>query len=267
MLAVIGIVSMFITHARSYTNHKLIREMQQNARFAVDSITRDLHMAGYGLAIRDAELPLWIPWVTNMTQNPHIEHGSTTNDPDVLTVAAAFAPPVTSLGAATAKGATTLTLQTGGGSHFDTGRNRILYIGRCETARVVGKSGSQLTITTDPSVLGKGLRFAYSNGAPVELVQTVVYRCESENSLFGSEQFLVRDDGDTTLPDWQKLLCSHSENLQADPVSYGTRIAATARTADPLAKQTDKASDDGYLRTTVISRIIPRNDTAFELRN
>lgn len=267
MLAVVGIVAMFITHARSYTNHKLVRDMQQNARFAMDSITRDLHMAGYGLAVRDSDVPLWIPWATNMTHNPHIEDGATTNDPDTITVAAAFDPPVTYLGMAAAEGATTLTLESGGGAHFDTYRNRVIYLGRCETARVVSKSGNQLSVSTDPTATGHGLRYAYSNGAPVELVQTVTYRCQSETTLFGTEQFMIRDKGSTALPDWQKMLCCHIENLQAGPAGYGTLVAITARTSEPLAKHSDAVGDDGYLRTTVTSRIIPRNATAYRLRN
>jgi hypothetical protein len=267
MLAVIGIVAMFITHARSYTNHKLVREMQQNARFAMDSITRDLHMAGYGLAVRDSDVPLWIPWVTNMTDNPHIEAGATTTDPDTITVAGAFDPPVTQLAAAAPEDSTTLTLQSGGATHFDSYRNRVIYVGRCETARVVSKSGNQITISTDPTTNGKGLRYAYTNGAPIELVQTIVYRCHRETTLFGQEQFLVKDAGSTALPDWQKMLCSHIENLQAGPASYGTWVSVTARTSETLAKHSDGVGDDGYLRTTVTSRIIPRNDTAFGLRN
>ncbi len=266
LLAVIGIVAMFITHARSYTNHKLVREMQQNSRFALDSIARDIHMAGYGLAIRDSELDQWLPWVTNMTANPLIVDGATTNDPDTITIAAAFNPPVATLGAATAVGATSLTLASGAAS-FDTSRKSVIYIGRCETARIITKSGSQLTISTDPTATGEGLRFAYTNGTPVELVQAVTYRCMSDTSLFGTEQFMIRDTGSTAMPDWQKMLCCHIENLQAGPASYGTWISVTARTSEPLARSTLGTGSNDYLRTTITSRIIPRNATAFELRN
>ena len=72
---VIGVSSTFLMHAKAYRDQRFIMEMQQNVRFAMDAVCRDVRMAGYGLSIRSSELTNWITWVPGMTVNPLVRPG------------------------------------------------------------------------------------------------------------------------------------------------------------------------------------------------
>jgi hypothetical protein len=265
-LVVLGIVAVFVTHARAYHDQKLLREMQQNARFAIDSIARDLRMAGYGLNVPVAELTQWISWGPSLTDNPLIVQGATAADPDTLTVAGAFEPAPATLGTAATNGTTTLKLASGG-SAFNTGNKSVIYVGRRETAKVVGASGNTLTITTDPST-SKGLRFGHAVGAPVELVQVVSYSVDSAGGLFDGMPYLLREDhAEPAASGWQNMLAGHIENLQVAAASYGFTVSVTARTSDDMSVYVDPDHGDGYKRMTATTRTIPRNEVAVMVRN
>ncbi len=268
VVVVTGMVAMFITHAKAYANQKLVREMQQNARFAVDSIARDTRIAGYGLAVRHTELQSWITWIDGMTANPFIQNGATESDTDILTIAAAFDAPVSALSAAADAGATTLMITAGSGSVFAPTNHRVIFIGRTETARIVSSSSGQLSITTDPLTTGKGLRHAYPAGTQIELVTTATYRCVPGTGQIGGHQFLVRDTHNQSLTaEWHKMLAADVDDFQVQQADYGIDIALTARTRDPLLQYTDLEHGDAYRRMTIETRIIPRNATVLASRN
>jgi hypothetical protein len=268
LVVITGVVAMFITHLKAYHNQKLVREMQQNARFAADCIARDIRMAGYGLAIRRTNLPSWITWVSGMDQNPMITDGATATDPDELTVAAVFDPPVTTLSAASAVGATTLTVPSGTTQPLTPGNRRVIYIGRTETARVIAKSESQLTISTDPVVTGKGLRHAYPVGTPIEVVSTTTYRCVDNSDEMGGHRYLVRDTGAADITqDWQRMLAADIDDFQVAQTNYAINVSVAARTRKPLINYTDEEKGDSFRRMTIDTRIIPRNAAVLELRN
>ncbi len=268
VVVVTGMVAMFITHTKAYRNQKLVREMQQNARFAVDSMARDIRIACYGLAVRRTNLQSWIPWIDGMTANPLIQNGLTESDPDILTIAAAFDAPVTELSAAADAGATTLMITPGSSGVFAPANRRVIFIGRTETARILSRSYDQLSITTDPLTTGKGLQYAYPAGTQIEIVTTATYRCVPGTGEIGGHQFLVRDTGDQTVTaEWHKMLAGDIDDVQIQQASYGIDLAVTARTREPLLQYTDPEHGDAYRRMTIETQIIPRNATVLVSRN
>jgi hypothetical protein len=268
LMVVTGMVAMFITHAKAYRNQKLVREMQQNTRFAVDSLARDIRIAGYGLAVRRTELQSWIPWIDGMTANPLIQNGTTESEPDILTIAAAFDAPVTELRTTADAGATTLMITPGTSGVFAPTNRRVIFIGRTETARILSRSYDQIVITTDPLTTGKGLRHPYPIGTQIEIVTTATYRCVLGGGQIGGHQFLVRDTGAVAVTaDWHKMIASDIDDFQVQQASYGIEVGVTVRTRDPMLHYTDQEHGDAYRRMTVETRVIPRNSTVLKSRN
>lgn len=264
---VLGLVAVFVTHAKAYHDQRLLREMQQNARFAIDSIARDLRMAGYGLTLPVAELSQWITWGPTLSDNPLIVQGATAADPDTITIAAAFEPAPAWLSSGASNGVTTVSLTSGGGAHFNTGNKSVIYIGRRETARIVAIAGDKLTISIDP-VTVKGLRFAHGAGASVELVQVVSYSCVTGSGEFDGIPFVIREDQAHVLSQkWRNMIAAHIENLQFAAVAYGFTASVTARTSERMSDYVDTAHGDSHKRMTTTTRTIPRNAVALILRN
>ena len=154
ILVIFGTVMLFITHIKDYRDHKLVREMQQNVRFAVDAVCRDLRMAGYGLNIRRSEMDNWLSWEANFTENPLIQDGAGTNWSDIISIAAAFDSDLAYTANAVSSGVTTITVKDGKGFKFEKNQHRLIFIGRLETARVISRAGDTLTISTHATVSG-----------------------------------------------------------------------------------------------------------------
>ena len=140
----------FTMHNKTFGNQEQIAEMQQNARAAMDMMTRELRMAGFG----DPDLS-WITWVT-IGSNPAIVQGSG-SDPDTISIAGSFDPSRASLSASTSSGATLLTLSQSSSEtsdEFDTTDEKVISIGGIENAIVTSVSTNTLTIDTNPGVSG-----------------------------------------------------------------------------------------------------------------
>lgn len=260
MLLILGIAATFIMHARSYRNQKLVRELQQNVRFALDSVVRDVRMAGYGLPVFDSALDTWIPWVTNLTNNPVIVPAASTNERDTVTLAAALQAPVASLALPAAPGATTLTVSSGEGDRFEASHHRVLFLDRTEVARVVSRAGDVLTISTDPALAGHGLEFAYTNGAPIERIDAVTYQWSDLPTNAPARPYLWREDySGAVTQQWHKMVAGHIEDFQVATDNRSVTVTLTGRTAEPLYGHVDEAHGDSFYRMTVTTTILPRN--------
>jgi type II secretory pathway pseudopilin PulG len=263
---VLGITALFLLHLKDFRRQKMIRELQQNMRFAADAVARDVRMAGYGIAVRPSDLSQWIIWVTNFTTNPKIVQGATATAPDRLIVAAAA--PAATLAAAAAAGSTTLQLQSGQGANFDTARRRVLFVGRSETVRVTGVAGDTLTISASPTTAGPGLRCAHPAGAPVERVDTATYFCSRGTPFGAAEPFLARDDGSGPFTnDWQAMIACGIEDFQLVVRPYGIGLQLTGRCLEADPQYTDPVTRDHYHRITLNTEITPRNAAALLLRS
>jgi prepilin-type N-terminal cleavage/methylation domain-containing protein len=178
-LLVLGLVSTFVQQRKSYKSMQLMTEMDQNIRVAMDVVCRDLRMAGHGMNVRAADYAAWLSWAGGITGAVQVTQGSS-GAPDTLQIVGALDDAPGRLSAQAAIGATSIILGSGQGAAFNASDQRVIMVGKTETARITGMSGDTLTISTDASISGRGLRNPYPAGAPVELVKLVTYSIQNE---------------------------------------------------------------------------------------
>jgi prepilin-type N-terminal cleavage/methylation domain-containing protein len=257
VILVAAVFTAFIFQRHAFEAQQRVNEMQQNVRTALDTLTHDLHLAGYGLRrIPPYKVGDWITWVTGMTDNPMVIQGGGTV-PDELLIAGVFENPVTTTSAIVTNGAKSITVADA--SEFNTIDRKVIYIGRSETARIIGKAGNTLTISTHATE-SKGLRYGYEVGAPIELVQVVRYAWANPAATYPFEPHLTREiEGRTYSQNWQKLCAGNIEDFQLTRNFYSMEMAVTGRTSTEDYKYVDPDHNDGYRRMTVARTFYPRN--------
>ncbi|MBL7115027.1 MAG: hypothetical protein ISS35_04610 [Kiritimatiellae bacterium] len=269
ILVIFGTVMLFITHIKDYRDQKLVREMQQNVRFAVDAVCRDLRMAGYGLNIRKLEMDNWLSWEANFTANPLVLDGAGTNGTDKISIAAAFDSDPAYTANAVSSGVTTITVKNGKGFKFEKNQHRLIFIGRLETARVISRAGDSLTISTHPTLSGHGLRYGYAANSPVERVDITEYSCTMGAGPLAGIPCLERSDSEPGI--FSSILggptvAAYIEDLQFTSDGYAFELSISGRTSERMSRP-GTGDDDGYRRMTVTTRITPRNAAGVVLRN
>lgn len=266
-VVILGTAVTFTVHSRTYRSQRMVRDMQQNVRHGMAALTRDIRMAGYGLAVPRVDIPLWLSWAPGMTNNPLVRPGATASAPDAISIAAAFDPPVAALATNAPKGATVLALQAGQGARFNTTDRKVIAVGRCETARIIGIAGDVLTISTHPTVMGRGLRQPYGAGDPIEIVKVVTYAWHFDATNYPGLPCLIRDEGAGATTNWWACTVAEGiEDLQFSATGYAVAVRMTARTREEDPTYTDKAAGDHYRRMTVSTEVLPRNSPLLVLR-
>jgi len=241
-LAISGIVltaiyNLYISQSRTYTVQEQVSEMQQNARVAMDIVSRHIRMAGFGQ-------PSWttINGASITYIGVQVTDGGT--GPDTLEIVGCIDSPPGTLSAAAAASATSISLQSGEGSSFNTSTKSDIFIGDLENAKVTG-AGDTLTIDTDPATGGnQGLANAYAAGTNVYLVKRVKY------ALSGTD--LTRDENAGGGAD---AVAIDIEDFQVSFTDPTVNVSITARTENPDSYYTG----DGYRRMILTSNIIARN--------
>jgi hypothetical protein len=146
-------------------------------------------------------------------------------------------------------------LQYGQSGNFDTGSRKVIYIGKCETARIVGISGNTLTISVHPTLSGAGLRNGYPVGTPIELVKVVTYSWGTMSSARPYGHYLKRFENDGSgIAEWQKMIAGNIEDIQLTPDNKTCRdftITITGRTSAEDFRYTDPVKGDHYRRNTI----------------
>lgn len=263
-----GALTAFSYQQRSAEASRAINEMNQNVRSALEAIAREARMTGYGLNIFQDDLSDWINFAETSTsvpitmdQNPVVLDGAS-GAPDILAVAGSFDPPVATLSVAASAGSTTLALSGSGATNFNTSAKRVLFIGRCETARVVSRAGNILTISTDPTS-SSGLKYSYPVGTTLELVKVLVFEPVRENAYsYPREPHLIRYDRSQTwvIYSWQRMLSSYIEDVQYTLNGDNTMtITVQGRTSKESPFYTDPNENDGFRRVTMSTTICFRN--------
>lgn len=263
LIVLAGVLGAFTSQDKAYRLQNNLTELQQNLRVAVEFMSDDLQIAGYGAP--DDNFAVWYDWAPIagvFTDNPTIING-VAGAPDTLMIAGAFEPAGAAvLSADEAVGQTTLSIVAGSGEHFDKTINKLVLIGRYEYAHIdnVPGSGSTLMIDTDPGglidlderVSGLGAaeptKSQRYEGDPVELVKVVTYY------LF--DEMLMRDDN--TGADPQPLIFN-VEDFQVSRVGDAVSVTVSARTRKEDLDYTHPTEGDGYRRASVTFRTDMRN--------
>ena len=259
-LVVIGsLASTFIIQQKTYNAQEQIAEMNQNGRAAIDMMTREIRMTGYGVPKLDpaSDLSSWIDstWVSGVTMdsNPKIVEGG--SSPDAIHVAACFDGPAGSLSAAASKGDTSITLGSGEGSEFNTTRKKVIRIGELESAVVTGISSDTLTIDTDPTTAGnQGLKNDYQSGDSVCIVKVISYSIVPETEDSKTVYTLKRNEN---LGAGRQPLAENIVDLQITQAGNTIEI-------NPLTAQADKpdpnySPNNGYRTVDQRAFITPPN--------
>lgn len=243
-ILLVSIYNLYISQSTTYTVQEQVSDMQQNARVAMDIVSRHIRMAGFGQ-------PSWttINGTSGITyKGISVTDGGTgsPDPPDTLEIVGCIDPPPGKLGSAAAASATTLTLQSATEANkFNTDDKSDIFIGELENAKVTAILGANLTIDTNPVQSGnQGLTNAFPAGTNVYLVKRVTYTIAStslkrnENTGSGNEEIAV-----------------NVEDLQVTFTTPTVNLSITARTRN---KDPDYTGD-GYHRMTLTSDIIARN--------
>jgi len=254
LIILTALSSTFLIQRTAYDAQEQIVDMVQNARVAMDMMTREIRMAGHGAPTSD--LSTWIDWVASTTidDNPVIEEGE--SDSDIIHIAGCFDSARASLQNSVSSGATSLTLDqstTETGNEFDTVDEKVICINGMENAIITGISGSILTIDTDPVTGGnQGLSRGYGAGDSIYLVKVITYSIvEEDNTLI-----LKRNENTGA---GRQPLSENIDDLQISQPDNSINISLTARTAKLDPEYTHPTHKDHYRRYTLTSVITPRN--------
>jgi prepilin-type N-terminal cleavage/methylation domain-containing protein len=176
-LVVLALYTLLSAQNKVYVAQDDISEMQQNLRIAMERISRDLTMAGYGKPSR-LGTSTWpqLNGVSGLDFSIRVTGGNTLDIVGCLDPADGHAVGALSVGA------TTITLQSGEGASFNTTTKSDISIGGKENAKIVSISGDTLTIDTNPVVAGsQGLTYAYPAGMLIYAVKYVTYTVDTSD--------------------------------------------------------------------------------------
>ena len=256
VLVMAGVVTAFAQYSRAIKSQKLEEQVHQNLRFGAMYLIRDLSMAGYGLRISDADLSRWITW-SPLSSNPEITAGAG-DAPDEVSMAAAY-DNLTSLSQVATARTDVIVVAPGTGREFDTSVRKVIYIGRCELARIRAISGDRLTVSTSPD-RDQGLRFNHPVGTSVELVKVYTYSIFTPPSGSGLPICLQRvEEGRSSSYWFENIAAAGVEHLQADRDGEMIRFALRGRSTEIDPSYTDPIYNDNYRRMTLEDQVYLRN--------
>ena len=256
MLVIAGALTAFLQYRRTLDTQKTIIGIQQNLRVGATFLSRDISMAGYGLDLSNERLSQWLTWAP-INQNPLIEEGSP-NSSDSITVAGAYER-VSSLTAPAPAGTTQISVTPGASQLFNLSNRKVIYIGECELARIVGISDNVLTVSSDPSV-SKGLRYDHAAGAAIELVK--VYEYTVDNSFFSADfpSCLRRTDLAGGATYWfQDVVSAGIEMLRFKRNGNAVDVTLRGRSTKFDPTHTDPEFGDHFHRLSISNSVCMRN--------
>jgi type IV pilus assembly protein PilW len=245
-ILVAGVYRTFISQQHTFTVQEQVVDMQQNVRLAINRMTRELRMAGYGCTDGTVLGSGGVNGFTNIV----------TPGGDNVTVVIGFQTLIpTTLSAYAAANSNSIFVNDVSG--FDTGARKYISINGLESHRI-------------GSIVGKEIRFPSNKlkeehwpGEPVYLVMAITYSI----GPFEGKSCLLRDDHLGLVP--PQPVAENIDNLQfayfdangnptANPPDIRmiqvNLVARTDRTDPQLAKVSD-----GFRRRNLTSNIQLRN--------
>lgn len=234
----VGVVlyQMFQTQDRTYTIQSEISEMQQNMRVAMERISRDLTMAGFGQP----------PWTT-INNERDIDFSVRVSGGKVLDLVGSLDGAQASLAGAAPSGAMSIVLSPGGSDRFNMTTKRDISIGGCENAKVIAKSGNTLVIDTNPEGSRQGLTFSYPAGTEVYLVKWKTYWLDTSDPA----QPVLRIN--EHLGSGSQQLALFITGMEIAISGKAATVSITGRTRNP-----DKTTGH-YIEGRLTNRILLRN--------
>jgi prepilin-type N-terminal cleavage/methylation domain-containing protein len=257
LVIIASLATSFVSQRKAFDVQQQMTELNQNARAAMDIMSRDIMMVGYGLVKSNGNYTNlssidWAGSGINFSNQPFIiQSGNGVLGSDIIYIAGCIDSTQTILSSAASQGATTLSVASGG--IFNSTTKKLICISGIENAVVTGTSGNSINVDTDPPN-GSGLRFGHSKGAPVCLVKVISYS-------------IVRDDDGSYILKRNEHLGAGRQPLAENIVDLGITQSGNRIEIDPLTAQTDKrdpnySQHNGYRRRSFRSFLTPPNLTA-----
>ncbi|NCC53003.1 MAG: prepilin-type N-terminal cleavage/methylation domain-containing protein [Spartobacteria bacterium] len=257
LVVVSALMTTLVQFQQHMESQRFIAEVQQNMRVGLTYMTRDISMAGYGLKdVRPQDLSRWINWGPAITDNPTVMEGDT--GADQITIAGAFERPGSLAHAAS--NTSVIVLNGTDTDKFDTGAKSLIFIGRCELARILNIMGNTMTITTDIDDYSQGLKHSYPVGTPVELVQIVTYSIDIMDTGENQPPFLKREDHTGETAYWfQQVVTTGIEDLQMEENNDLVKVVMRGRSLEVDTAYTSEDFGDNYRRMTMTNLVYVRN--------
>lgn len=257
MVIAAAVLTSYIQFQKAMESQRFLAEVQQNVRVGLEFMTRDISMAGYGFKdVPASALSSWVNWV-DLNENPTIEDGGQ-DGADRITVAGAYER-VCALAQA-ASNTTEIVLETGGGEDLDTATKCLIYLGRCELARIVGIHGDRLTVTTDPEEIGHPLQYSHPVGAPVELVKVYTYSVYTPGYDSEEPPYLRREDysGDNSY--WfDQVVTAGIDDMQIETENNIITVKMRGRALERDTAYKNPEYEDQYRRIGMTNDVFIRN--------
>ncbi len=245
-MAVMGAVfSSFNAQDNAYRVQRDTTEINHSSRAAMDLMIKELQMTGYGMP--EDSLNDWITW-TELDTNPQVTNGAD-GAPDLIRFGAAFDGTVATLDEDANSGSTSLTLQSGQGSRFNTSNRSVFLIGYNQTGVVTNVNGDTLTIDMNgPDGGNEALDESYPDGTPVEPIKVISYYVEGTN--------LMRDEHQGA---GAQILSENIEDFQVSRTGNRLTLTLTVRAAHADPNYIHPVKGDHYRRTTSSATASLRN--------
>ncbi len=262
-----AIVSSFVSQQKSYAVQTQIGDMTINARTALDWLTRDIRLAGYGLP--EAGWIDRVDWIRGNNGKPirftdPVEIMSDDKKPHQLILIGAFDRPMASLTQSPSAGATDLQLNYASNIRLDTRKRKLIYIGRNELALVTAiprgrnrRQQNRISIDTNPNQSGnQGLAWDYTEDPilpSVELISVVTYKVIIDSLNYETPTPVLKRD--TNTGGHAQPLAEHIEDLQFKRENDIVTITITARAANPDPNYMHPQNKDRYRRLKLSSQV------------
>jgi len=251
-ILIAGIYRTFIGQQKSFTTQQQVVDVQQNIRFAISMMMREIKMAGFGNISMVMPGGLTINGTTyNNIVNPHTPVAnaltilSGTNTGSTLT---------TEGGVSQSQIVVSILTDSQGNQLFDTSNKKYISIGGVESNIITAVDSGTRTLTlTDP------LAFKHEVGTPVFTIRALSYQVLVENGI----PVLKRDDGEGSQPvadgieTLQFQYLDGNGNVTATPANI--RIIRASLTAKTNVQDPDYKEGGGYRRRQIASNIHLRN--------
>ena len=179
LFIVAAIFNAYLSQHHASVIQSQVSDMQQNARIAMDFLSKDIRMAGFGRPA--GAVNGFTDAITPAINNDATGGNNVLNGTDQITVVTGYRQISTLAGAASAD-ATTITL-VANGNQFNTTTKRYICIdgvGQIDNYEVTGIAGNVLTVSP-------ALHRAYQADAPALLVKAITYSVNDAGFLTRNE--------------------------------------------------------------------------------
>jgi len=221
LIILTALSSTFLMQRKIYDVQEQVVEMVQNARVAMDMMTREIRMAGY-MVVDNA--------ITNQGNNTITFLCDI--DSDIVTTVDTNPAGV---------GATSITVDLNDSDDY-VATTDYIYISDGINTDFIRATGFDITVEPDTINLSAGLTNSYSVGSSVLTVEQITYDLDG-----------------TTLRRNNQPLAENIEDLQISQSGNSINVSLIARTSKPDPDYTDPTYGDHYRRYTLTSVITPRN--------